>query len=222
MTVTGTASTARSNTSRACTACSVCRPPRRKAACTRRRPQWPCCRGRGFRRGDKRRRDKNGTPPLGGAGGQNVNKVESGVRLRYNVAQPQHGRHRGILIECTETRDQPKNKERAHQPPAHFHLRQGAPENLDDIASRRKTMVSTGDRSAKDTHLQLSAGPHHRPPHQLHHLQPASLCRRRHPGLHRQAHRGRERREAGALRSCNGDKRNRRTRPCVPTLTKKT
>lgn len=48
-----------------------------------------------------------------GAGGQNVNKVESGVRLRYNWKNPNTGEVEEILIECTETRDQPKNKERA-------------------------------------------------------------------------------------------------------------
>ena len=48
-----------------------------------------------------------------GAGGQNVNKVESGVRLRYWYTDPDTGEEEEILIENTETRDQPKNKERA-------------------------------------------------------------------------------------------------------------
>ena len=62
----------------------------------------------------------------GGAGGQNVNKIE-----------------------CTETRDQPKNKERALSRLRTFIYDKEHQKYIDDIASKRKTMVSTGDRSAK-------------------------------------------------------------------------
>ena len=48
-----------------------------------------------------------------GAGGQNVNKVESGVRLRYQYEDPDTGEKEEILIENTERRDQPKNREKS-------------------------------------------------------------------------------------------------------------
>ena len=84
-----------------------------------------------------------------GAGGQNVNKVESGVRLRYNWKNPNTGEVEEILIECTETRDQPKNKERALARLRTFIYDKEHQKYVDDIANRRKTLVSTGDRSAK-------------------------------------------------------------------------
>ena len=79
----------------------------------------------------------------------NVNKVESGVRLRYNWKNPNTGIVEEILIECTETRDQPKNKERALSRLRTFIYDKEHQKYIDDIASKRKTMVSTGDRSAK-------------------------------------------------------------------------
>ena len=78
-----------------------------------------------------------------GAGGQN------GVRLRYNWKNPNTGVVEEILIECTETRDQPKNKERALARLRTFIYDKEHQKYVDDIASRRKTLVSTGDRSAK-------------------------------------------------------------------------
>ena len=84
-----------------------------------------------------------------GAGGQNVNKVESGVRLRYPWKNPITGEVEEILIECTETRDQPKNKERALSRLRTFIYDREHQKYVDDIANRRKSLVSTGDRSAK-------------------------------------------------------------------------
>ena len=84
-----------------------------------------------------------------GAGGQNVNKVESGVRARYMWKNPNTGETEEILIECTENRDQPKNKERALARLRTYIYDREHQKYVDDIANRRKSLVSTGDRSAK-------------------------------------------------------------------------